>query len=68
MLQYIREYWAEHGHSPSVREIAAEFGDRSTSAVRYGLGRLEQRGKISRKPGAHRSIVLVDRDGDEPAN
>ena len=62
MYLFIRDYIAKHGHSPTVREIGTEFGDRSNSVVRHALARLERDGKINRKPGVHRSITIVDKE------
>ncbi|WP_329030882.1 MULTISPECIES: MarR family transcriptional regulator [unclassified Streptomyces] len=44
----MREWIAEHGEGPSVREIGARVGLSSTSSVAYQLGRLEELGLISR--------------------
>ncbi|OKJ66540.1 LexA family protein [Streptomyces sp. CB02460] len=48
ILRAVREWIAEHGEGPSVREIGARVGLSSTSSVAYQLGRLEALGLISR--------------------
>ncbi|MFF1594293.1 hypothetical protein ACFVY0_40350 [Streptomyces sp. NPDC058286] len=39
-----REWIAEHGEAPSVRELAAAVGLTSSSSVAYHLRRLRERG------------------------
>ncbi|MFE7112748.1 MarR family transcriptional regulator [Streptomyces sp. NPDC057575] len=46
---------AETGERPSVRQIAERVGLSSTSSVAYQLGRLEDRGLISRTGHRRRS-------------
>ncbi|MYS36788.1 MULTISPECIES: hypothetical protein [unclassified Streptomyces] len=48
LLRAIREWIAEHGEGPSVRQVGARVGLSSTSSVAYQLGRLEELGFISR--------------------
>ncbi|MYS37209.1 repressor LexA [Streptomyces sp. KhCrAH-43] len=48
ILRAVREWIAEHGEGPSIREIGARVGLSSTSSVAYQLGRLEALGLISR--------------------
>jgi repressor LexA len=53
ILATIRDWIAETGESPCVRQIGERVGLSSTSSVVYRLGRLEARGLISRT-GHHR--------------
>ncbi|MFD4763896.1 LexA family protein [Streptomyces sp. NPDC058439] len=53
ILAAIRDWIAETGESPSVRQIGARVGLSSTSSVAYQLGRLEDCGLIGRT-GHHR--------------
>lgn len=53
-----REYSLE-GASPSVRQIMAATGLKSTSAVGFHLQRLWEMGWITRKHGVARSIIPV---------
>jgi DNA-binding MarR family transcriptional regulator len=55
---FIIDFIVEHGHVPSVREIAAAIG-RSPSTVHRHLRELERDGLIRRRPGLARSLVLV---------
>ncbi|MFI9588339.1 LexA family protein [Streptomyces sp. NPDC052236] len=48
ILACIREWIADHGQAPSVREIGRCVGLSSPSSVAYQLKRLEQRGAITR--------------------
>ena len=66
ILEAIRRRIAEHGCSPTMRELVEVSGLRSTSAVVYQLSQLEAAGLIHRQPGLARGIVVVDR-GEVPA-
>ncbi|MEJ8662281.1 hypothetical protein [Streptomyces sp. MS1.AVA.4] len=48
ILRCIREWISDHGEAPTVLEISQEVGLSSTSSTAYQLGKLEQRGLISR--------------------
>ena len=63
MLRYIRDFYNEHGFTPTVREIMRAKGISSTSVVFYHLGQLERAGEISRNGLAyqHRNIVLASK-------
>ncbi|MFB6876374.1 LexA family protein [Streptomyces sp. NPDC056323] len=58
ILRTIRDWIAENGESPSVRQIGEKVGLSSTSSVAYQLGRLEARGLISRTGHRWRSCRL----------
>ena len=63
--QKIYEYLVERsgsGYPPSVREIGAAVGLRSTSSVQASLDALEQAGYISRDPLLKRFIRVNGRD------
>ena len=63
--QKIYEYLVERsgsGYPPSVREIGAAVGLRSTSSVQASLDALEQAGYISRDPLLKRSMRVNGRD------
>ena len=57
VLEFLRERAGE-GVPPSVREICAAAGIRSTSTVHAYLKVLEEGGYISRQSGLHRAIRL----------
>jgi SOS-response transcriptional repressor LexA len=50
---------ASGGHPPQIREIMAEFGISSTSAVRYRLQRMADYGLIEYHPRISRGITVV---------
>jgi SOS-response transcriptional repressor LexA len=58
-LEAVRDYWAEHGCSPSLREVARAAGLGSTSAAQYVIEGLEQLGLVVRSPGCWRSLRLT---------
>ncbi|MER6206380.1 hypothetical protein [Streptomyces sp. NPDC001642] len=58
ILTCIREFTAEHGGSPSLREIGRFVGLSSTGSVAYQLGQLEQLGVLDRGHGRNRGITM----------
>ena len=58
ILQYVHDFWWDHGYSPSLQEIMDGCGISSKSVVASNVDRLEGRGKLRRKPGTARSITL----------
>lgn len=68
ILEYVNEFIQENGYSPSVREIGASVGLRSTASVSYHLQALQEKGLIL-PPGAKgrkRAIVTAARSGQIP--
>jgi len=57
ILKFLREY--PHSYPPTVREIGAAVGLKSSSTVHTHLTRLEAQGLIERKPGCPRCIKVV---------
>lgn len=58
VLAAVRDYWAEHGYSPSVRDILMATGVNSNSVVTYNLNKLQMAGYLRVTPGISRSIIL----------
>ena len=58
IMAYLREYIAEHGYGPSVREICAATGLRSTGSAHYQLKALARDGEIQYDENRKRSICL----------
>ena len=58
ILEMIRGYIAEHGYGPTVREIGAAVGLRSTASVYYQLQRMAETGMILLNENKKRSITL----------
>ena len=68
ILDYVNQFIQENGYSPSVREIGAAVGLRSTASVSYHLQALQDKGLLQ-SPGAKgrkRAIVTSARQGQIP--
>ena len=68
ILEYVNQFVQEHGYAPSVREIGAAVGLRSTASVSYHIQALQDKGLLL-SPGAKgrkRSIVTNVRPGQIP--
>ena len=68
ILDYVNQFIQENGYSPSVREIGAAVGLRSTASVSYHLQALQDKGMLQ-NPGAKgrkRAIVTTQRPGQIP--
>ena len=68
ILDYVNQFMQENGYSPSVREIGAAVGLRSTASVSYHLQQLQEKGFLQ-DPGAKgrkRAIVTAVRPGQIP--
>ncbi len=58
IFEYIKEMISKRGIAPSVREIGAAVGLRSTSSVQYNLNALENAGYIKRDANLKRTIRI----------
>ena len=68
IMDYVNQFIQENGYSPSVREIGAAVGLRSTASVSYHLQALQDKGLLQ-SPGAKgrkRAIVTSVRPGQIP--
>ena len=68
ILDYVNQFIQENGYAPSVREIGAAVGLRSTASVSYHLQALQEKGLLQ-SPGAKgrkRAIVTSQRPGQIP--
>ena len=68
IMDYVNEFIQENGYSPSVREIGAAVGLRSTASVSYHLQALQEKGLLQ-APGAKgrkRALVTGVRPGQIP--
>ncbi len=59
ILAFLTDYIETNGYPPSIREIGAATGIKSTSAVSYNLRRLEEMGYISRDREVPRGLRLL---------
>lgn len=60
IYEYIREYIAQHGYPPSVREIGQAVGLKSASTVHGYMRQLEERGLLSREARLPRALGLPE--------
>ncbi|MEV4741582.1 winged helix-turn-helix transcriptional regulator [Streptomyces sp. NPDC049555] len=58
IMKAIKEWIAEQGVAPSVREIGERVGLSSSASVAYHLDRLQERGLIRRSGRRWRSVQL----------
>jgi repressor LexA len=58
MLKLIKDYVAEHSYSPSVRELCALAGLKSSSTAHGYMERLKSKGLISWEPTHPRTIKV----------
>ena len=66
ILEYVNEFIYENGYAPSVREIGAAVGLRSTASVSYLLQALQEKGLLAGYKGRKRAIVTGQRQGQIP--
>ena len=59
IMDYVNQFIQENGYSPSVREIGAAVGLRSTASVSYHLQALQDKGLLVSPGGKGRKRVLV---------
>lgn len=59
VYNYIRDYYDDHGISPTVREIQAALGMSSTSVVAYQIRRLVEEGRLTKvhQRSAARNVI-----------
>ena len=68
IMEYVNQFIQENGYSPSIREIGAAVGLRSTASVSYHLQALQDKGLLQ-APGAKgrkRALVTGSRPGQIP--
>ena len=68
ILDYVNQFIQENGYAPSVREIGAAVGLRSTASVSYHLQALQDKGLLMAPggKGMKRAIVTAQRPGQIP--
>jgi len=60
ILLYLNRYMEENGYAPSVREICAAVGLKSTATVSYHLNELKRRGLIEGDSSKRRALSLPE--------
>lgn len=58
ILDFLRQFIGRSGYAPSVREICAAVGLKSTASVHYHLEELKRQGLIDMDGGKNRTISL----------
>ena len=68
ILEYVNTFVQENGYAPSVREIGAAVGLRSTASVSYHIQALQEKGLLltPNAKGRKRSIATSVRPGQIP--
>jgi len=68
ILAFVNQFVQENGFAPSVREIGAAVGLRSTASVSYHLNQLQEKGLLMSpgQKGRKRAIVTTVRPGQIP--
>ena len=68
IVAFVNQFVQENGYAPSIREIGAAVGLRSTASVSYHLTQLQEQGLLVSPggKGAKRSIVTAQRPGQIP--
>jgi len=59
VLESMVGFVKEHGHTPTIREIAKENGFASTNTVAYHLKKLEESGHIKKYGGMSRGVKFL---------
>ena len=68
LLNFIRDFTEENGHSPSYREICEGLGLSSVSAVAEHIDNLVEKGALLKTPGEARSLEILDYQHIETVN
>ena len=66
ILDFMREEIRTKGYPPTVREICAAVGIKSTSTAHKAIGALVEKGYLRKDPAKPRALVLVPQEEDEP--
>ena len=59
VYDFIREYWSEHGQSPTYAEITKFMGNKSKSSAHLTVARLDEQGWLRIVHGKKRSIMVL---------
>ena len=68
IIEFVKEFTQENGFPPSIREIGAAVGLRSTASVSYHLQQLQEKGLLQApiEKGRKRTVVTAQRSGYIP--
>lgn len=65
VFEFLRDYVRHHGKPPTIKEVGAGLGIRSTNGVHKMLVVLEAKGYITRTPNEARGIEIVGEEGGQ---
>lgn len=65
VYNFVKQYIHDNAMSPSVRDICAGAGLKSTSSVHSYLKKLDETGRIEYRPGMRRAIIIKNTDDSE---
>ena len=65
ILEYMKTEIREKGYPPTVREICAALGIKSTSTVHKDIANLEKQGFLKKDPSKPRALMLVENEEPE---
>ncbi|MDD4444228.1 MAG: transcriptional repressor LexA [Eubacteriales bacterium] len=65
ILDYMRAEIKKKGYPPTVREVCAALGIRSTSTVHKALGSLEAQGFIRKDPSKRRAVEVLNGEEEQ---
>ena len=68
ILDFMKKEIKQKGYPPTVREICAALGIKSTSTVHKDIATLEKEGYIRKDPSKPRALMLVDSEEAGTAN
>lgn len=66
ILRFVEEFYASNGYAPTVREIAAAVGLKSTASVQYQLNRLREEGYLTSATGMRTTTPTENKQGKIP--
>ncbi len=65
ILEFMKTEIREKGYPPTVREICAAIGIKSTSTAHKDIASLEKQGYLKKDPARPRAYLIVDDDFDQ---
>ena len=68
VLNFLEDFIEENGYSPTYREIQAEMGLSSVSAVAEHIDNLVAKGALKKVGGAARSLEVLDYRHEDAVN
>ena len=67
ILEFMKEEIRTKGYPPTVREICAALGIRSTSTAHKDIASLVKQGYLRKDPSKPRALMIVETEEDPPA-